>query len=93
MRYRHALGEAIHSIRIEKSLTLREVSQRGSLSLGHLSELERGIKETSSELLEAIARGLDVPLYQIIIEAGYRLGEYEGAFNQVPEDFAVDKKV
>jgi len=93
MRYRTVLGEAIYKIRLEKNLTLRDVSQRGALSIGHLSEVERGMKEASSEILEAIATGLDISLYQIIIEAGYRLGEYEGAFDRVPETFAVEKKV
>jgi len=93
MRYRNVLGETINKIRLEKNLTLREVAQRGSLSTGHLSEVERGMKEASSEILEAIAIGLQVSLYQIIIESGYLLGEYEGAFDRVPETFTVEKKV
>lgn len=85
-KYRQALGETIYQARVEKGLILRELSLRAQVSVGHLSEVERGMKEASSEVLEAIARGLDVPLYQIIIQAGFRLGEREGAFDKVPDE-------
>jgi transcriptional regulator with XRE-family HTH domain len=86
-KYRHALGETIYRIRTEKSLILRDLAASSKVSIGHLSEVERGMKEASSEILESIARGLDVPLYEIIVEAGFRLGERQGAFDKVPEDF------
>jgi transcriptional regulator with XRE-family HTH domain len=78
MTYRHALGSVIRETRIEKNLTLRQVSQRGVVALGYLSEVERGQKEPSSELLLCIAYGMDVHVHELIITAGYRLGFENG---------------
>ena len=78
MTYRHALGSVIRETRIEKNLTLRQVSSRGAISLGHLSDVERGRKEPSSELLLCIAYGMDVHVHELVIMAGYRLGFENG---------------
>lgn len=78
INYRHALGSVIHDTRIEKNLTLRQVCERGVISLGYLSEVERGQKEVSSELLNCIAYGLGVHVHELIITAGYRLGFENG---------------
>jgi transcriptional regulator with XRE-family HTH domain len=53
--------------------TLREVSDAARVSLGYLSEVERGRKEASSELLSAICHALDVPLSQLLVDAGEQL--------------------
>jgi transcriptional regulator with XRE-family HTH domain len=73
MNFRHALGEVIREQRLAKGLTLRTVSANGYVSLGHLSDVERGQKEASSDCVEAIANGLGVNAYDLIIEAGYRM--------------------
>lgn len=73
MKFRHALGEVIREQRLAKGLSLRAVSSNGFVSLGHLSEVERGENEASSDCLEAIANGLGVNTYDLIIEAGYRM--------------------
>ena len=78
MLYRHALGNVIRDTRLEKNLTLRQVSERGIVALGYLSEVERGHKEASSEILNCIAYGLGVPVHELIITAGYRLGFENG---------------
>ena len=78
MTYRHALGTVIHETRLEKNLTLRQVSSKGVISIGYLSEVERGQKEPSSELLLCIAHGLGVHVHEIVIMAGYRLGFENG---------------
>jgi|SanBayMetagenome_1026888.scaffolds.fasta_scaffold34835_1 transcriptional regulator with XRE-family HTH domain len=78
MTYRHALGNVIRDTRLEKNLTLRQVSSKGVISLGHLSDVERGRKEASSELLLCIAYGLGVHVHELIITAGYRLGFENG---------------
>lgn len=78
MTYRHALGTVIHETRLEKNLTLRQVSSKGLISIGYLSEVERGQKEPSSELLLCIAYGMDVQVHELIIMAGYRLGFENG---------------
>jgi len=73
MRFRHALGEVVREQRLAKSLTLRGVSTKGFVSIGHLSDIERGVKEASSDTIEAIANGLGIESYWLIIEAGYRM--------------------
>ena len=63
--YRIALGYAIRSIRTQRELTLRDVSQQAHMALGYLSEVERGHKDISSELLETVAKGLGVTVTYI----------------------------
>jgi transcriptional regulator with XRE-family HTH domain len=63
---RHALGEHLRARRLELGRTLREVSADAQVSLGYLSEIERGRKEASSELLGAICHALDIPLSQLL---------------------------
>lgn len=78
MQYREALGNVIRETRIDKNLTLRQVSQRGIVALGYLSEVERGHKEASSEILNCIAYGLSVPVHELVIAAGYHLAFQNG---------------
>jgi hypothetical protein len=75
--FRGILGEVLKEYRLEKGMTLRDISEKSSVALGYVSELERGHKEASSEILDNLAYGLDVPLYQIIIEVGYRLADWD----------------
>ena len=63
---REALGEALRELRTAEKLTLREVSAQARVSLGYLSEIERGQKEASSELLNAICGALGVPLSSLL---------------------------
>ena len=58
---REALGDSLRRTRVAQSRTLREVSNTARVSLGYLSEVERGRKEASSELLAAICDALAVP--------------------------------
>ena len=62
------LGEALRRARQEQGLTLRQVSADAAVSLGYLSEVERGQKEPSSELLSAICMALDLPLSRVLTE-------------------------
>jgi transcriptional regulator with XRE-family HTH domain len=70
---REALGESLRRARVAQSRTLREVSTSARVSLGYLSEVERGRKEASSELLAAICDALDVPLADVLTEASQSL--------------------
>lgn len=63
---RKVVGEVLRAHRIAQELTLREVSERARVSLGYISEVERGHKEPSSELLGALASALDVPLSRLM---------------------------
>lgn len=65
---RRVLGEALRSRRLRQRRTLREVSGTARVSLGYLSEIERGQKEASSELLAAICAALGVRLSDLLRE-------------------------
>src|ERR1700758_3284315 len=65
---RHLLGDALRRLRLRQGRTLREVSAAARVSLGYLSEVERGQKEASSELLAAICSALGAPLSQVLRE-------------------------
>ena len=65
---RHLLGDALRRLRLRQGRTLREVSAAARVSLGYLSEVERGQKEASSELLAAICGALETPLSQVFRE-------------------------
>lgn len=65
---RHLVGDALRRLRLRQGRTLREVSASARVSLGYLSEVERGQKEASSELLAAICSALGAPLSQVLRE-------------------------
>lgn len=88
MRMRTALGDVIREIRTEQGRTLRDVSTRVPMALGYLSEIERGQKDVSSEILENIAVALRVPTYHLIIEAGYLMG---GTPSFVPVELELER--
>lgn len=74
MLYREALGEILREERLSQKMTLRMVAEQSTLALGYLSEIERGQKEISSDLLESLAaRGLGMETADIVIRAGMRL--------------------
>lgn len=66
---REVVGDVLRRARTAQGRTLREVSDSARVSLGYLSEVERGRKEASSELLNAICRALDVPLSAVLSSA------------------------
>jgi transcriptional regulator with XRE-family HTH domain len=76
---RHLLGDALRRLRLRQGRTLREVSATARVSLGYLSEVERGRKEASSELLASICDALGAPLSQVLREVsdGFALAELQ----------------
>lgn len=74
---RHEMGEVLRDVRLRRGDTLRQVASRASVALGYLSEIERGQKEPSSEILASVAEALDTPLSQIYHEVGNRLAVRE----------------
>lgn len=66
MLLRDALGETLRDARTRQNRTLRDVSLAANVSLGYLSEVERGRKEASSELLASICEALDVELSSVL---------------------------
>lgn len=63
---REAIGHVLRDLRTRDRRTLREVSEKAGVSLGYLSEVERGQKEASSELLSSIADALGVTTAQML---------------------------
>ncbi|PJM79703.1 helix-turn-helix domain-containing protein [Bifidobacterium scaligerum] len=63
---REAIGHVLRDLRTRDRRTLREVSEKAGVSLGYLSEVERGQKEASSELLASIAQALGVSAAQML---------------------------
>ena len=76
---REVIGDVLRNARTEQGRTLRQVSDSARVSLGYLSEVERGRKEASSELLSAICDALDVPLSRVLSDAGENMAEREHA--------------
>lgn len=76
---REAIGEVLRRSRTAQGRTLREVSDSARVSLGYLSEVERGRKEASSELLGAICGALDVRLSAVLFDAGEAIAREEWA--------------
>ena len=74
---REVIGDVLRRIRTSQGRTLRQVSDSARVSLGYLSEVERGRKEASSELLIAICAALDVPLSEVLTDAGQQLARQE----------------
>ncbi|MCJ0893363.1 helix-turn-helix domain-containing protein [Rhodococcus sp. ARC_M12] len=72
---REALGDSLRRTRVAQSRTLREVSNTARVSLGYLSEVERGRKEASSELLAAICDALAVPLADVMSDVSVTLSD------------------
>jgi transcriptional regulator with XRE-family HTH domain len=76
---REVIGDVLRRARTSQGRTLREVSDAARVSLGYLSEVERGRKEASSELLTAICGALDVPLSEVLTDAGRQMEREERA--------------
>ncbi|MBA3619152.1 MAG: helix-turn-helix transcriptional regulator [Acidothermales bacterium] len=74
---RRLLGDVLRGRRQRQNRTLRDVSAAARVSLGYLSEVERGQKEASSELLAAICAALDVPLSDVLHEVGEAVAHAE----------------
>lgn len=74
---RQVVGETLRGMRMRQRRTLREVSASARVSLGYLSEVERGQKEPSSELLAAICSALDVELSELFAEVSQTLRREE----------------
>ncbi len=90
---RQEIGEVLRDFRQQKGHTLRQVAGRASVALGYLSEVERGQKEASSEILASVADALDVPISTIMREVGDRISVLEGlqAFpDVVPDDLVAE---
>ena len=76
---RRVVGEQLRRLRQDQGRTLRDVSSAARVSLGYLSEIERGQKEPSSELLAAICTALGVPLSTLMRSVSDEVAALEAA--------------
>jgi transcriptional regulator with XRE-family HTH domain len=74
MLLRNAIGFVLRRLRQEQGKTLRELADEARISLPYLSEIERGRKEASSEILSAICHVLDITEQELLLEVA---DEYE----------------
>lgn len=84
---RRMIGDVLRRHRLRQSRTLRDVSVAAGVSLGYLSEVERGRKEASSELLAAICGALDVSLAEVLREVSDDLARDERRRRVTPVGF------
>lgn len=78
---RQELGDVLRDFRQQKGRTLRQIASRASVALGYLSEVERGQKEASSEILASVAEALEVPVSVIMRQVSDRLAQVERVAN------------
>ncbi|MBA2698740.1 MAG: helix-turn-helix transcriptional regulator [Nocardioidaceae bacterium] len=76
---RRLLGDVLRQQRLLQGRTLRDVSADARVSLGYISEIERGQKEASSECLAAICQALELPLSTVMAEVSGELAREEAA--------------
>jgi len=79
------IGSALRQARISQGRTLRDVAKGARVSLGYLSEVERGQKEASSELLNSICQALDLSLLTVISDVTIALRAAEAPSLSVVE--------
>lgn len=74
---RREVGDVLRTRRVDLGQTLRDVSAKASVSLGYLSEVERGEKEASSELLASICAALELPMSAMLRDVSDRVERAE----------------
>jgi transcriptional regulator with XRE-family HTH domain len=74
---REVIGDELRRTRIENQKTLRDVSAQASVSLAYLSEVERGLKEPSSEILNAICGSLTISVSDLLTASAFELARHE----------------
>ena len=75
--WREVLGRRLRALRTERWETLAETAERAGISPQYLSEVERGIKEPSSEMIAALAGALDVTLADLLTDAARELRAFQ----------------
>ena len=93
MLLRDAVGKELRAARVAQSRTLRDVARDARVSLGYLSEVERGQKEASSELLASICTALNIQLSSLLGSVTTQIAKSEKASltvlsNQITSDAA-----
>lgn len=84
MLLRHAIGSVLRRIRTERGTTLRRLSEESRVSVPYLSEIERGRKEASSEILAALCRVLDITESELLTSVAAEFAQTQ-VLTLVPE--------
>jgi transcriptional regulator with XRE-family HTH domain len=82
--FRRLLGDVLRERRLEQGLTLRQVSAEARVSLGYISEVERGQNEASSELLASLCSALETPLSEVLRDVSEAVAVEEAAVAPTP---------
>jgi len=82
------LGSTLRAARVAQERTLRDVAKSARVSLGYLSEVERGQKEASSELLNSICIALDLQLSKVLLDVAHKVAGTEVKKLKVVEEAA-----
>jgi len=82
--FRRVLGDVLRAQRVDRGMTLREVSAEARVSLGYISEIERGQKEASSELLASLCTAMEVSLATVLREVSDAVAIEEAATLPTP---------
>ena len=93
MLLRSAVGQELRAARIAQSRTLRDVAADARVSLGYLSEVERGQQEASSELLAAICSALNIQLSALLNEVTTSIAKSEKTTLSVVSPINSDEKI
>ena len=81
--FRRLLGDVLRGARMQRGMTLRELSAEARVSLGYISEIERGQKEASSELLSSLCQAMDLPLSDVLRDVADAVAVEEAALKIV----------
>ena len=82
MDFRVALGHTIRLKRLQQRKTMRDLAN--FISVGYVSEIERGENNPSSEILEKVAEALGVEVYELIRDTANLMENFE---KLSPSDF------
>lgn len=81
--WREVLGGHLRELRADREQTLVDTARRAGISPQYLSEIERGLKEPSSEMISAVAGALDTTLAEIASDIGRDLGRRSAAVQRI----------
>lgn len=82
--WRRVLGAHLRALRHERGQTLGETARRAGVSPQYLSEMERGVKEPSSEMIAAVAAALEVTLLDLTLAVADGLRSSRGGASHGP---------
>ena len=80
---REAIGEVFRTTRHHRSERISDVARRANVSPQYLSEVERGVKDPSSEIVESISTALDLPVSDVLRRAAHHIDTHQ-VYNLLP---------